>query len=267
MITLPRYINLSPTLAASLHQPITHPSLPRYIQPITHPQPASLHQPITHPSLPPLLNLSPTLACLATSNLSPNPSLPRYINYHPTPACPLHQPITHPSLPRYINLSPTPACLATSTCLYTVGALDLLKELRAVPMTLELLQVLEGEGGLSTRIGMSVNAIRKQSTDDEVTSLAKALIKSWKKLLDEPGGGDKSSEEKRKEPSTPTSTVSPTQGSPEPREESNDSSSKSEPVEVMPSISLISTFPQAPSTSDSVRIKCREMLSQALQAG
>ncbi|XP_045075259.1 transcription elongation factor A protein 1 isoform X2 [Coregonus clupeaformis] len=107
-----------------------------------------------------------------------------------------------------------------------VGALDLLKELRAVPMTLELLQ--------STRIGMSVNAIRKQSTDDEVTSLAKALIKSWKKLLDEPGGGDKSSEEKRKEPSTPTSTVSPTQGSPEPREE---------------------------------RIKCREMLSQALQAG
>ncbi|NP_001139934.1 transcription elongation factor A protein 1 [Salmo salar] len=140
-----------------------------------------------------------------------------------------------------------------------VGALDLLKELRAVPMTLELLQ--------STRIGMSVNAIRKQSTDDEVTSLAKALIKSWKKLLDEPGGGDKSLEEKRKESSTPTSLVSPTQGSPEPREESNDSSSKNEPVDVMPSISLISTFPQAPSTSDSVRIKCREMLSQALQAG
>lgn len=35
----------------------------------------------------------------------------------------------------------------------------------------------------STRIGMSVNAIRKQSTDEEVTSLAKSLIKSWKKLL------------------------------------------------------------------------------------
>lgn len=35
----------------------------------------------------------------------------------------------------------------------------------------------------STRIGMSVNAIRKQSTEDEVTSLAKSLIKSWKKLL------------------------------------------------------------------------------------
>jgi hypothetical protein len=35
----------------------------------------------------------------------------------------------------------------------------------------------------STRIGMSVNALRKQSTDEEVTSLAKSLIKSWKKLL------------------------------------------------------------------------------------
>lgn len=30
---------------------------------------------------------------------------------------------------------------------------------------------------------MSVNAIRKQSTDEEVTALAKSLIKSWKKLL------------------------------------------------------------------------------------
>lgn len=69
------------------------------------------------------------------------------------------------------------------------GALDLLKELKNIPMTLELLQ--------STRIGMSVNAIRKQSTDEEVTSLAKSLIKSWKKLLDGPST-DKDSEEKKK---------------------------------------------------------------------
>ncbi|CAL8279673.1 unnamed protein product [Lota lota] len=138
------------------------------------------------------------------------------------------------------------------------GALDLLKELRSVPMTLELLQ--------STRIGMSVNAIRKQSTDDEVTSLAKSLIKSWKKLLDEPGGGDKSSEEKRKEQNTPV--VSPSQGSPEAKEESSssNSSSKSDPVD-MASNSLISTFPRAPGTSDSVRIKCRALLTNALQTG
>ncbi|KAG7229017.1 hypothetical protein INR49_013250, partial [Caranx melampygus] len=139
------------------------------------------------------------------------------------------------------------------------GALDLLKELRSVPMTLELLQ--------STRIGMSVNAIRKQSTDEEVTSLAKSLIKSWKKLLDEPGGGDKSSDEKRKEQTTPV--VSPSQGSPEAKEESSsssNSSSKSEPTEVTPN-TLINTFPRAPGTSDSIRLKCREMLANALQTG
>uniref|UniRef100_A0A3P8PS63 Transcription elongation factor n=1 Tax=Astatotilapia calliptera TaxID=8154 RepID=A0A3P8PS63_ASTCA len=138
------------------------------------------------------------------------------------------------------------------------GALDLLKELRSIPMTLELLQ--------STRIGMSVNAIRKQSTDEEVTSLAKSLIKSWKKLLDEPGAADKASEEKRKEQSTPV--VSPSQGSPEAKEESSssNSSSKSEPSEVAPN-TLINTFPRAPSTSDSIRLKCREMIASALQTG
>lgn len=35
----------------------------------------------------------------------------------------------------------------------------------------------------STRVGMSVNALRKQSSDEEVIALAKSLIKSWKKLL------------------------------------------------------------------------------------
>ncbi|MCJ8731769.1 hypothetical protein PDJAM_G00203290 [Pangasius djambal] len=138
------------------------------------------------------------------------------------------------------------------------GALDLLKELKNVPMTLELLQ--------STRIGMSVNAIRKQSTDEEVTSLAKSLIKSWKKLLDEPAGGDKTSEEKKKEPAAPV--MSQSQGSPEPREESSssNSSSKSEAVDMIPTTHT-SAIPRAPGTSDSVRLKCREMLSSALQTG
>lgn len=139
------------------------------------------------------------------------------------------------------------------------GALDLLKELRSVPMTLELLQ--------STRIGMSVNAIRKQSSDEEVTSLAKALIKSWKKLLDEPGGGDtKPVEEKRKD-SPPTPVVDSSQGSPEPKEESSSSNSSCKGEPDLATNTLISTYPRAPSTSDSVRIKCRELLSNALQTG
>ncbi|XP_061111155.1 transcription elongation factor A protein 1-like isoform X2 [Conger conger] len=139
------------------------------------------------------------------------------------------------------------------------GALDLLKELKNVSMTLELLQ--------STRIGMSVNAIRKQSTDDEVTALAKALIKSWKKLLDAPAGGEKFSEEKKEDEASRQSsspahfTATPSQDSPEPQEERG-----GEALDVSSS-GLITTFPRAPSTSDSVRTKCRELLCAALQAG
>lgn len=34
-----------------------------------------------------------------------------------------------------------------------------------------------------TRIGVSVNSIRKHCTDEEVIALAKVLIKDWKRLL------------------------------------------------------------------------------------
>ncbi|MBZ3882969.1 Transcription elongation factor A protein 1 [Sciurus carolinensis] len=133
------------------------------------------------------------------------------------------------------------------------GALDLLKELKNIPMTLELLQ--------STRIGMSVNAIRKQSTDEEVTSLAKSLIKSWKKLLDGPST-DKDPEEKKKEPAITS------QNSPEAREESSSSGNvSSRKDETNARDTYVSSFPRAPSTSDSVRLKCREMLAAALRTG
>ncbi|MCJ8728113.1 hypothetical protein PDJAM_G00000590 [Pangasius djambal] len=58
----------------------------------------------------------------------------------------------------------------------TEGALDLLRELQKFNMTLKLLQ--------DTRIGMSVNGIRKHCRDEDVVSLAKILIKNWKRLLD-----------------------------------------------------------------------------------
>lgn len=47
---------------------------------------------------------------------------------------------------------------------------------------------------------------------------------------------------------------------------SSNSSNKSESVDVAPN-TLINTFPRAPSTSDSIRLKCREMLANALQTG
>uniref|UniRef100_K7FVJ7 Transcription elongation factor n=1 Tax=Pelodiscus sinensis TaxID=13735 RepID=K7FVJ7_PELSI len=58
----------------------------------------------------------------------------------------------------------------------TEGALDLLKELNSYTMTIELLQ--------TTRIGVAVNTVRKQCSDEEVVALAKILIKNWKRLLE-----------------------------------------------------------------------------------
>ncbi|TDH10136.1 hypothetical protein EPR50_G00071760 [Perca flavescens] len=82
----------------------------------------------------------------------------------------------------------------------TDGALDLLRELKNIKMSLETLQ--------STRVGMSVNAVRKHSSEEEVQTLAKALIKSWKKLLDGAEGKSEEKEKKKKEgsPVRPSST-------------------------------------------------------------
>ncbi|XP_057256940.1 transcription elongation factor A protein 2 isoform X1 [Pezoporus wallicus] len=135
------------------------------------------------------------------------------------------------------------------SCSFWDGAMDLLKELKSMPMTLDLLQ--------STRIGMSVNALRKQSTDEEVISLAKSLIKSWKKLLD---ASEDKSEEKKKGLSLPTSSSKETGNS---RDQS--SNKRQEPPKT-PTTPKITTFPPAPVTCDAVRNKCREMLTAALQA-
>ncbi|KAM6218860.1 transcription elongation factor A protein 3 [Rhynchocyon petersi] len=58
---------------------------------------------------------------------------------------------------------------------HTEGALDLLKKLNSCQMSIQLLQ--------TTRIGVAVNGVRKHCSDKEVVSLAKVLIKNWKRLL------------------------------------------------------------------------------------
>uniref|UniRef100_A0A3Q0RY19 Transcription elongation factor n=1 Tax=Amphilophus citrinellus TaxID=61819 RepID=A0A3Q0RY19_AMPCI len=120
----------------------------------------------------------------------------------------------------------------------TEGAIDLLKELKGVNMTLKLLQ--------ETRIGMSVNGIRKHCTDEEVIALAKVLIKDWKRLLGTrtvmKDGKDSSSRPPQapKTPTTPTSPMSPSFSSPG------------------------GPLPPHLATGDSIRDKCIEMLAAAL---
>ncbi|XP_061908527.1 transcription elongation factor A protein 2 isoform X2 [Entelurus aequoreus] len=126
----------------------------------------------------------------------------------------------------------------------TDGSLDLLKELKNMTMCLETLQ--------STRVGMSVNAVRKQSSDQEVQNLAKALIKSWKKLID--GSEGKSEEKEKKKNDSPVRTSSTSKDS----RSSETSKTTAEPP-------AVTTFPPVPVTTDSVRNKCRELLVTALQ--
>ncbi|XP_061696511.1 transcription elongation factor A protein 2-like isoform X2 [Syngnathoides biaculeatus] len=130
----------------------------------------------------------------------------------------------------------------------TDGALDLLKELKNMTMSLGTLQ--------STRVGMSVNAVRKQSSDQEVQNLAKVLIKSWKKLID--GSKDKS-EKKEKSDGSPVRTTSSSKDSCD----NEKSKTRDKSPAGMPS--LATSFPSIPLTTDNVRNKSRELLVVALQ--
>lgn len=137
-------------------------------------------------------------------------------------------------------------------------ALDMLKTLRDIPMDLDILS--------NTRIGMTVNQLRKCSEDKEVITLAKSLIKKWKKYL--PDGDGKSS---------PTNSTSTAKG--EVRKSNGDSdgesaakkpkldskeATKPAPAPFQNSAKSIASFPPV-STTDAVRLKCRELLLNAIR--
>uniref|UniRef100_A0A3B3TZ95 Transcription elongation factor n=1 Tax=Poecilia latipinna TaxID=48699 RepID=A0A3B3TZ95_9TELE len=114
-------------------------------------------------------------------------------------------------------------------------------------------------GMRSTRVGMSVNAVRKQSSDEEVQTLAKTLIKSWKKLLD---GAEGKPDEKKKEGSLVRSSSTFRDSG------STENSEKSVETPTTPTVPhRFTSFPPVPVTTDNVRTKSRELLVAALQTG
>ncbi|CAH1183327.1 unnamed protein product [Phaedon cochleariae] len=119
-------------------------------------------------------------------------------------------------------------------------ALDLLKELQTLNINLEVLT--------NTRIGMTVNALRKSSKDEEVISLSKTLIKNWKKFLSDTNSSEKSS----------------SSSSSKPKKDKEDKPVHEE-KEREKDRSLPKQFPASSNTTDSVRLKCREMLTNALK--
>lgn len=113
-------------------------------------------------------------------------------------------------------------------------ALDLLKSLEGLKLTLPILT--------KTGIGMTVNALRKSSSDDEVNSLAKSLIKTWKKFIQDKNGSDNGSSKKDSNGSSKTDDNKPQ------------------------SSEIKKSFPPRPSaTTDDVRLSCRKMLANALR--
>ncbi|CAD5112215.1 DgyrCDS1448 [Dimorphilus gyrociliatus] len=141
-------------------------------------------------------------------------------------------------------------------------AMELLMQLKKQKMNLEVLQ--------KTKIGMIVNNFRKSTKDDEVISLARSLIKSWKKLIGD--SGKKDTKEKGK-------SVHHEGGQEFPRTDSTlstmsddysqsptDSQRKDSPNPA--NMHMIRSYPERVShTSDPIRLKCREMLVNALKSG
>ncbi|XP_043272573.1 transcription elongation factor S-II [Venturia canescens] len=138
-------------------------------------------------------------------------------------------------------------------------ALELLKVLQKLPVDLELLT--------KTRIGATVNAFRKTTTDEEVISLAKSLIKNWKKFLsgsnkDGKDSGSASSSKKKEERNDRNKEDGDSK-------KDKDSTTDGQDVKMKDEKSgkdgqkKQSSFPAA-TTTDAVRLKCRELLAAAL---
>ncbi|XP_066156063.1 transcription elongation factor S-II [Euwallacea fornicatus] len=121
-------------------------------------------------------------------------------------------------------------------------ALDLLQELQNLKINLDVLT--------KTRIGMTVNALRKSSKDDEVIALAKTLIKNWKKFLSN---------------SDSSSKVSSSSDSKDSKKEEKRKEDKSKKEDKEKDKKLPTSFPPTSVTTNSVRLKCREMLASALK--
>jgi len=114
-------------------------------------------------------------------------------------------------------------------------ALDMLSRLGDIEMNLSILT--------NTRIGMTVNALRKSSSDSEVISSAKSLIKAWKKFV--PDNSDKREEKDKGGHDT------------------NGKSDKSHSDKKSSDKPFVQQ--RASATADDVRLGCRRLLATALR--
>lgn len=167
----------------------------------------------------------------------------------------------------------------------TKRALELLKSLQSIPITLDVLQ--------KTHIGFVVNKIRKSIDNQEVCSMSKSIVKKWKKLLPEtPSSGDsKSNSGAQKDTfnNNNNNSNSNSNNTNQPSSYQNNTSESSSPANQQQTDSVDQT-PQAqptspssaatkekskprptpmqtevPVTTSEVRLKCRQLLTDALK--
>ncbi|VEL39040.1 unnamed protein product [Protopolystoma xenopodis] len=133
-------------------------------------------------------------------------------------------------------------------------ALKYLKRLKGMNMTLDILT--------KTGVGIIINKIRKISENPEITSLGKNLIKQWKKLV--PVSGSKRSPE-----DAGNDAVSDDgSGAPSNSKKSRKTSVVQEEPHTKPRDFPLNLFPSKQhATSDSTRLKAREMIQSALSSG
>ncbi|KAK9506597.1 hypothetical protein O3M35_008498 [Rhynocoris fuscipes] len=117
-------------------------------------------------------------------------------------------------------------------------ALDKLKTLENLPVTLDILS--------KTRIGFTVNKLRKSSDNEEIKTRSKNLIKNWRKFIYEKKDVLIKEEVKNEE-----KTKNKKENSKEKKKEKG--TSKQEKV-------------NKKQNSEEVRIKCRQLLTSALKA-
>ncbi|KAL0131113.1 hypothetical protein PUN28_002596 [Cardiocondyla obscurior] len=112
---------------------------------------------------------------------------------------------------------------------------------------------------------MTVNALRKSSRDEEVISLSKTLIKNWKKFLGSNKEKDSTSSSSSKKKDEKVDKAK--EESDQKKEKDTTDSIETKVKEEKPVKDIQrkqSSFP-APTTTDAVRLKCRELLAAALR--
>ncbi|XP_065193906.1 transcription elongation factor A protein 2-like [Sycon ciliatum] len=157
--------------------------------------------------------------------------------------------------------------MMTEDSLDDAQALELLKVLQSQSISLEDLE--------KTRIGMSVNKIRKQTSSSDVSTLAKKLIKAWKKMLD--SASNKGSKAGKTSSADPPESKS-NSDSPVAMGDSPNVPPKQEPASPAETTASVKTesasaefsarsqfVPTLPMPSNPVRSKCVEMLCRAMQ--